>query len=683
MTAVDKETRRRKGWPGTVAVRPGWGAGTNLDNADSTWDGVLAEPAPQQRTVPPARPFDTGGRVGEDDIELGARLVAAGIVDEAALERGFALQEMTGEPLGRILLGQGDLAPAQLYRQLSLLWRIPYVDLETVPAVPELVHRFAPETLIAEQFVPLRAGHGRLDVATARRPGARLRKTIAREFGTGVRVTFHLAAPMAIDAVIRESFREELLAGAIYGLAERAPRQSAFTVFTREQVAVLSFILVAGLILLFVLPRPMTIMVNLLLNVSFAVAVAFKFVVSLTGAGFEQWESVTKDEVEALDDADLPLYTILVPAYKEAEVVGLLMRNLAGLDYPAEKLEILLLLEENDPETVAAAYAADPPGNVHVLIVPDRTPKTKPKACNVGLFFSRGEYLVIYDAEDEPEPDQLKKALVAFRKGPEHLACVQAALNYFNATENMLTRLFTLEYSYWFDYMLPGLYRLNLPIPLGGTSNHFRTDVLRELGAWDPFNVTEDADLGVRASARGYAVGVINSTTYEEANNAVGNWIRQRSRWIKGYMQTALVHLRAPHLLVKAVGFKPAMGFLLLVVGTPLTFLAGPPMWLLYMTWLFTGTHALDPVFPPALMYLSLANLLLANTVAVYLGMLAAFKRQRYELTPWALLNPAYWILHSIAAYMALWQLFTKPFYWEKTTHGITRHVAGSASPAH
>ena len=195
-----------------------------------------------------------------------------------------------------------------------------------------------------------------------------------------------------------------------------------------------------------------------------------------------------------------------------------MLHNLSQLDYPKSKLDILILLEEDDAETIAAAKAAQPPGNVRFVIVPDQIPKTKPKALNVGLYFARGDYLVIYDAEDQPDPDQLKKAVIAFRDGPKNLACVQSALNYYNAHENALTRMFTLEYSYWFDYLLPGLHRLGLPIPLGGTSNHFRTEVLRSLGAWDPFNVTEDADLGVRASVRGYSVGIINSTTYEEAS---------------------------------------------------------------------------------------------------------------------------------------------------------------------
>jgi len=309
------------------------------------------------------------------------------------------------------------------------------------------------------------------------------------------------------------------------------------------------------------------------------------------------------------------------------------------------------------------------------VFIPKGQPQTKPKACNVGLFFARGEYLVIYDAEDRPDPDQLKKAVVAFRKGPPHLVCVQAALNYFNSNENFLTRMFTLEYSYWFDYMLPGLDALHLPIPLGGTSNHFRTDILRQLGGWDPFNVTEDADLGMRAATKGYTVGVINSTTYEEANNQLWNWIRQRSRWIKGYMQTVLVHTRHPLGLMKNADLRNIFGFIMLILGTPFIFLSAPPLWLFYLVYLVTGTHLFDYLFPPITLYISLFNLLFGNGLMIYLNMLAVFKRNYFNLLLFALLNPIYWVLHSIAAYKALWQLFARPYFWEKTIHGISREL--------
>ena len=227
-----------------------------------------------------------------------------------------------------------------------------------------------------------------------------------------------------------------------------------------------------------------------------------------------------------------------------------LAQALRNLDYPLGKLDIKIVLEAGDRETIEAARTLGLEGVFEIIVVPPSQPQTKPKACNFALRFARGEYLVVYDAEDRPEPDQLRKVVATFRRSPPNTACLQCRLNYYNVDENWLTRMFTLDYTLWFDQVLPGLERLGMPIPLGGTSNHFRTDVLRELHAWDPFNVTEDADLGIRIGQKGYRVGVVNSTTFEEASCRVGQWIRQRSRWMKGYMQTLLVHTRRPlHLM--------------------------------------------------------------------------------------------------------------------------------------
>ncbi len=251
---------------------------------------------------------------------------------------------------------------------------------------------------------------------------------------------------------------------------------------------------------------------------------------------------------------------------------------------------------------------------------------------------------------------------------------MQAALNYFNADENVLTRMFTLEYNYWFDYMLAGLDAADLPIPLGGTSNHFRVSALIELGGWDPYNVTEDADLGIRASALGYRVGVVNSTTMEEANTSIPNFVRQRSRWIKGYMQTTLVHARRPLALIREIGLRRFASFALLIGGTPLTFLAVIPLYLVTVFTIFIPTEWFAPLFPVWLLWLTLVNFIIGNSAMVYLSMMGPYKRGTFDLILWALLNPVYWVLHSAASYKALWQLIVKPHYWEKTEHGLTTH---------
>jgi glycosyltransferase XagB len=605
---------------------------------------------------------------------LGERLLQVGLVTEEQLSRALSLQEQTREPLGRILISLGFVRRYDLYRVLAEQWDLPFVDLLKEPPDPALARRFAPETLIQGKFMPVCRDATGLVVAVASRPDVALERLIRGELGAGP-IHYRVTTEWDIDQVVRKLFRRELLDGAVYGLYYRSPSESAHSTMTHSQFCMLAGLLFGLLAGLYFIPAQTLVLLNLAINIAFMGNVLFRFVVSLVAAGNEHCETVTAEEVASLTDDSLPTYTVLVPVYREASVMKLLLRNLSALDYPAEKLDILVLLEEDDDETITAAKAANPPGNVQLVVVPNQAPKTKPKACNVGLYFARGEYLVIYDAEDRPDPDQLKKSVVAFRKGASNLVCVQTALNYFNARENFLTRMFTLEYSYWFDFMLPGLYRLGLPIPLGGTSNHFRTDMLRQLGGWDPFNVTEDADLGVRAATRGYTVGIVNSTTYEEANSASGNWIRQRSRWIKGYMQTSLVNLRNPSRLLRAIGAKQSLGFLLLVVGTPVSLLSAPIMWVLFFVWLVTGAQDLDFLFPPLIAYISLFNLLLGNAISIYTNMLAVFKRRYFDLTVWALVNPVYWVFHYIAAYKALRQLLTKPFFWEKTVHGISKEL--------
>lgn len=610
-------------------------------------------------------------------IRLGDHLVGQGLIDARQLDAALQQQRRTGERLGRLLLILGFIRRLDLARSLAALWGYPFSTIDDETVDPAVAARFPLEATLQYRAVPIRDDGRIVVVIVAEAPGSVLRDTLEIVY-PGRRIDFRVTTEWDVDRAVAMAHRRKVVDTSIYGLYFRDQSESAFTVFTLPQYlsfAVACLALLAGL---YFAPLQTLLFLNVPITAFFLLVVVFRTWVGVSGAAAETAISISPEELETIDDRELPVYSILVPIYKEAAVVGTLLKSLRELDYPADKLDILLLFEENDPETLAAAKAASPGANVRFLIVPSGDPQTKPKACNVGLLFARGEFLVIYDAEDQPEPDQLKKAYLAFKRGPEALVCVQAALNYYNWNENFLTRMFTLEYSFWFDYLLPGLDTLRLPIPLGGTSNHFKAQILRDLGGWDPFNVTEDADLGIRAAMHGYRVGIINSTTYEEANKDVGNWIRQRSRWIKGYMQTALVFSRDPMGLVRRVGLKQTVGFALLIAGTPLIFLIQPISILLTVAWVFTRTGVLDPIFPPIVLYLSLFNLLIGNALAIYINMFAVFKRRLHVLVLFSLLNPFYWILHSIAAFKALGQLFTRPYYWEKTTHGLSRHGAAA-----
>jgi cellulose synthase/poly-beta-1,6-N-acetylglucosamine synthase-like glycosyltransferase len=501
-----------------------------------------------------------------------------------------------------------------------------------------------------------------------------------RLFGPG-QVSLQVTTDWDVSWAVQKHCRDRLLFDATGDLYRRQPDASAMVVVTRSQ----RWTGVGGLLALVLAavaePWALLTAVSLLVNVSFFAAVAMKSLTCVLGFFGHPGTHISDREARAIPDRDLPRYTILVPAYHEANVVAQLVANLKALDYPVDRLEILLLLEEDDPQTLAAVKAAAPSPMVRIVVVPDGQPKTKPKACNVGLAIATGDLLVIYDAEDRPDPDQLRKAATAFANSGPEVACVQARLTYSNVRDNALTRLFTLEYDAWFQLMLPVMDRLGLPIPLGGTSNHFRIEALRRLGGWDPHNVTEDADLGIRATELGYRVLVINSNTFEEANGAYGNWIRQRSRWIKGYMQTTLVHTRHPARLLRRCGLRAGVGLAFLIAGTPLTFLLAPLLWINTLMWVVTG-YTMLPTIGGWGAALSGVSLIAGNALAVLASMLAALKRRQWFLLPWALLNPLYWVMHSMAAYRGAWQLIFRPFYWEKTRHGLTKTPPAAATVA-
>jgi hypothetical protein len=596
-------------------------------------------------------------------------LIDSGIIDESAINEIEKFQSETGWSFVKVCLTFGYVSRKK-WREIVESLGYEMVDVKKEKIDPKIVSYM--NLLIMEQYLgaPIRKENGKVILAMVDPTDAEFVEIVKRVFKSDVEIIFS----MDVDViwVLHKYLGPPFCRIAIYNLLWKDPDRSAVLTLTTKQVIIIVGLLTLYLIYFSINPIGGVVLLNILISFLFLFSILFKFTLSLVGARYELYEVITQEEINALRDDELPIYTILLPVYKEPKVIAKLVESINRMDYPKLKLDVKLLLEEDDFETIDAVRGLDFPAVFEPLVVPSEQPKTKPKACDYGLLFSRGKYLTIYDAEDIPDADQLKKAVVAFKKLPDEYICVQCALNYYNREENLLTRMFTLEYSYWFDYMLPGLDRLKMPIPLGGTSNHFKKDILEELAGWDPFNVTEDADLGIRAYAKGYKVAVLNSTTYEEANKAIKNWIRQRSRWIKGYMQTYLVHMRHPIELIKKIGFKGFLGFQLFVGGTPFVFLANPILWFVFTTWLITKAEIIKLFFPDWVMYVSTFNLLFGNAIVIYMNMMSVFRRKYYNLLPYALLNPFYWILHSIAAYKALWQLIQNPFYWEKTEHGLS-----------
>jgi len=362
-----------------------------------------------------------------------------------------------------------------------------------------------------------------------------------------------------------------------------------------------------------------------------------------------------------LPDEALPPYTVIAPLYREAEIAPHLVEALCALDYPADRLQIIMVLESDDHETRDALSALDLPTFIRVLVAPPGHPRTKPRACNVALERATGTLVTIYDAEDRPDPGQLREAAARFATAPARLACLQAPLR-IDRDPRVLPAQFALEYATQFEVLLPALARLGAPFPLGGTSNHFRLSALRAVGGWDAWNVTEDADLGFRLAAEGYAMGVLSRPTWEPAPETLRDWIPQRARWVKGYMQTFGVHSRTPphwRTGVAAV-FAATLGSAIAAA-----FLHGPLTAWVLMASVIGLVHDGAPWVRPA----DAALLVFGWACAAFAGAVGLARAGGAVRARDLLLMPLYWPLHSLAAIHALIQLLDRPFHWDKTPH--------------
>jgi len=442
---------------------------------------------------------------------------------------------------------------------------------------------------------------------------------------------------------------------AVYGLALQWPEFSARKVATEAQISLLVAAVLGFLGFLAQWPRQTADAAVCMMSAGFLLGV-------FTRGALVYWGRDRSTVPPIANDLDWPVYSILVPLYREAAVLPQLAAALAALDYPHDKRDIHLVLEEDDSETRAAA-AHFPYAQV---IVPAAAPRTKPKACTYAITACRGEFVVVFDAEDRPEPDQLKKAVEAFRSHPG-ISCFQARL-VIDRAHCWLQKMFALDYGIWFGALLPGLERLGAPIPLGGTSNHFRRTALVDAGLWDPFNVTEDADLGIRMARLGHKVGVLDSATFEEAPANFAVWLRQRTRWLKGYMQTMLVHSRNPCILLRQIGPMGLAALQFFLGGTIWSALVNPLLWLCWIASAFAGSLTTGALSDFA--QIGGVSLFLVNALLALLGAQHLHKGRQPSVLA-VLSYPVYWLLISIAAYRALWQLVCDPFGWEKTPHGI------------
>jgi cellulose synthase/poly-beta-1,6-N-acetylglucosamine synthase-like glycosyltransferase len=365
----------------------------------------------------------------------------------------------------------------------------------------------------------------------------------------------------------------------------------------------------------------------------------------------------------------LPTVSVMVALFQEGNIAPRLIRRLDRLDYPRDLLDILLVVEEKDRLTREALAAVDLPPWMRIVVVPDGPLKTKPRALNFGLDLCRGSIIGVYDAEDAPEPSQIRKVVERFYQRGADVACLQGVLDFYNPHTNWLSRCFTIEYASWFRIILPGLQKLGLAIPLGGTTLFFRRVALEELGGWDAHNVTEDADLGMRLARHGYRAEILDTVTEEEANCRALPWIRQRSRWLKGYMMTWAVHMRDPALLWRQLGPRKFIGFQILFLCTLSQFLLAPVLWSFWLVPLGIP-HPLAEALPPAVMMGLIGLYLLTEVINITMNIMGLRMTKHRMSLLWVPSLHFYFPLGALASYKAAWEMVTKPFYWDKTSHG-------------
>ncbi|MFG1409866.1 MAG: glycosyltransferase [Pseudomonadota bacterium] len=599
-----------------------------------------------------------------------------GLLPDATLAAALARARHLGVGGDEVLIAAGLIDPDAASAALADHLGLPRAVLpRRLPLDADGV-RGALRTGMLAQEDPLR---GAVFTLCPRGHGARrLARAVAQDPGLAARTS--ILAPERLRAYLARHAGPALTRQATFDLRRRMPHFSA-ALISPARILAGPVLLAAVLLATGFLASPQTTFLALqaVLSIMFLGAIALRLAACFVTA--------EPDGACRLGDHHLPIYTVMVPLYREAAVLPRLVAALAALDYPPEKLDIKLVVEEDDRQTREALKRMALPAWFEIIPVPAIGPRTKPKALNAALPFARGQFLVVYDAEDSPEPGQLRAALAAFQKGGPRLACVQARLAIDNGGDSWISRQFALEYAAQFDVILPAVAAFGLPMPLGGTSNHFRRSVLEGVGAWDPHNVTEDADLGLRLARKGWHTEVIASTTHEEAPVHVRTWLRQRTRWMKGWAQTLLVHGRDPRRLVRELGAGQTAGAILLL-AFPFIAALLHPLCVAVLCWdLARGAlgGTVSNFSELLISALSYTNLALGYGGAAVLALCGARRRGLLASAFVLPLLPLYWLLLSLATVLALVELIRAPHQWNKTEHGISarRRERPGASGTH
>lgn len=534
----------------------------------------------------------------------------------------------------------------------------PVFDPVAVPPDPALIARYGARFCLRHGLLPWQTRDGDILILTATPAAFETRRdALAAAFGPTIRP---LPCPRdRIEAALLTHAADALTQDAETALPARHSARSLNHARNAALIGGLVFAAIAGLLLAF--QQALTLLILLGLT---SLSALFLLKASACMASLRHRPD---RPAPPLPDDLLPVISVLIPLYGEAGIAARLIKRLARIDYPADRLDILILTEADDAPTRAALATLSLPKGIRVLSVPKGRVRTKPRALNFGLEFCRGRIVGIWDAEDAPAPDQLRKVAAAFDAAPPDLACLQGALDFYNPSKNWIAHCFTMEYALWFRLFLPGLERLGLPMPLGGTTLFLRRDAIEAAGGWDAHNVTEDADLGLRLARMGLHTAILDSTTMEEANCRIRPWIKQRARWSKGYLMTWLVHMRAPRALWRDLGPRRFLAVQALLLGSVLHGVTDPLILLLWLHSLPLGS----PDWLPVQLPMPLVILMVAIRVADYAFILLAMRRTRHPGPGWRLLYlKPYGLLSTIAAIKAIGEAPLRPFHWDKTRHG-------------
>jgi cellulose synthase/poly-beta-1,6-N-acetylglucosamine synthase-like glycosyltransferase len=594
---------------------------------------------------------------------LGQILCERGVLADADLDRALAEQIAVGGRLGEVLTARGLAGPDDIAAALAEQWGLGAANLTHEPPDPTAGDPAALDVYLRHSIVPWRR-IGKLDIFATSEPasaGAAL-----GELGKPLALVT-VAPRAAVDQALLDRFGRALADRA----AERTPAQ--LSVRTMRRARLLTVLALAALAGALALSTDLALSGLALVLLLVSGATTATRLAALAASRRRARALPPPGTVALADRRPLPRISMLIPLYDEPRMVRPLVAALERIDYPRPLMDVKLLLEEDDAATRGAVTAAELPPWIEPLVLPPGAPRTKPRALNLALDFCAGEIVGILDAEDRPDPGQLQAVAEHLRAAASDVACVQCQLAWFNARESWITRCFQIEYGIWFDVLLRGFQGLGLPIPLGGTSVYFRRSALRDLDGWDAHNVTEDADLGMRLARRGLRTEVIGSTTEEEANLRIAPWIRQRSRWLKGYVLTWLVHMRAPRRLWRELGPVGFLGLNVLLLGGAVSYLLTPLFWIALVFTLIGGPSVHGDVLTGGALRALVATLWGGQAVMLGCAVLALRRRGELALLGWVAMLPLYWMLGAIAAWKAVFELVWAPYYWDKTQHGVTR----------